>query len=75
MDPNMARSRKDLKRLADELAALTDEDRAAVLADVARARRFRPLSKGFRPPTFPPTGGRWIGGSLRREETYGDDER
>jgi hypothetical protein len=75
MDPNMARSRKDLKRLADELAALTDEDRAAVLAEALGRRRPRPLPRGFKPPTFPPTGEPWTGGSLRREEMYGDDER
>lgn len=71
----MARDQRDLKRIADELAALSPEERASVLADVARRRLFRPLPKDFRPPVFRHSGGRWIGGSLRREDMYGDDER
>jgi hypothetical protein len=71
----MARDQRDLKRLADELAALSPEERASVLADVARRRLFQPLPRDFRPPVFKNSGGRWIGGSLRREDLYGDDER
>jgi hypothetical protein len=71
----MARDQRDLKRLADELAGLTAEERAIVLADVARHERLRPLPRDFRFPVLPRSGGRWIGGSLRREELYGDDGR
>jgi hypothetical protein len=71
----MARDQRDLKRLADELASLTAEERASVLADVARRRLVRPLPRDFRPPVFKDTGGRWIGGTLRREDIYGDDGR
>jgi hypothetical protein len=71
----MARDPRDLKRLAEELAGLTPEERSLVLADVARRSPPRPLPKDFRPPVFQRSGGRWIGGSLRREEMYGDDER
>jgi hypothetical protein len=71
----MARDPRELKRLADEFANLTPDERALVLADVAGRRAPRPLPKDFRPPTFRRSGGAWIGGSLRREELYGDDER
>jgi hypothetical protein len=71
----MARDPRDLKRLADELAGLSPEERARVLADVVRRARLRPLPRDFRFPVLQRSGGRWIGGSLRREEMYGDDGR
>jgi hypothetical protein len=71
----MARNQRDLQQLIDELAGLSPEDRDRVLQGVARRERLRPLPKDFRPPLFPRSGAKWIGGSLRREEMYGDDER
>jgi hypothetical protein len=69
----VARDPRDLRRLAQELAALSPEERAQVIADATRAR-LRPLPKGFRPPVL--SGGtQWIGGDLRREDLYGDDGR
>lgn len=69
----MARDPRDLRRLAQELAALSPEERARVIADATLAR-LRPLPKGFTPPAL--SGGtRWIGGDLRREDFYGDDGR
>jgi hypothetical protein len=69
----VARDPRDLRRLAQELAALSPEDRARVIAEATRAR-LRPLPKGFTPPVL--SGGRrWIGGDLRREDLYGDDGR
>ena len=69
----MARDSRDLRRLAQELAALSPEERALVIADATRAR-LRPLPKGFTPPVLR-GGTRWIGGDLRREVLYGDDGR
>ncbi len=71
----MARDPRDLKRLAAELAALTPEERALVLAEVRQHHAPRPLPKDFRPPVLKASGGRWIGGDLRRESLYGDDGR
>jgi hypothetical protein len=69
----VARDPRDLRRLAQELAALSPEERARVIADSTRAR-LRPLPKGFAPPVL--SGGtRWIGGDLRRADLYGDDGR
>jgi hypothetical protein len=69
----VARDPRELRRLAQELAALSPEERARVIADATRAR-LRPLPKGFTPPVL--SGGtRWIGGDLRREGLYGDDGR
>jgi hypothetical protein len=69
----VARDPRDLRRLAQELAALSPEERARVIAE-ATATRLRPLPKGFAPPVL--SGGtRWIGGDLRRESLYGDDGR
>jgi len=69
----MARSPEDLRRLAKELAALTPEERARVLAESARDH-LRPPPADFTPPLL--TGGtRRIGGDLRRESLYGDDGR
>ncbi len=70
----VARSPEDLNRLARELAALTPAERAKVIADATRQERFRPPPKGWKPPVL--TGGtHWDGGSLRREELYGEDDR
>lgn len=69
----MARDPRELRRLAQELAALSPEERARVIADATRAR-LQPLPKGFTPPVL--SGGtRWIGGDLRRKDLYGDDGR
>lgn len=70
----MARDARDLRRLAQELAALTPEERARVLAEVAKREALRPPPRGFKRPLL--TGGtRWVGGDLRRENLYGDDGR
>ncbi len=70
----MARSPEDLRRLAKELAALTPEERARVLAEAGPRDRLRPPPLDFAPPLL--TGGtRWIGGDLHRETLYGDDGR
>ncbi|MBI3183496.1 MAG: hypothetical protein HYZ28_15265 [Myxococcales bacterium] len=70
----MARDPKELQRLADELAALTPEERAKVIADASRRNRFRAPPRDWKPPVL--TGGsHWDGGSLRREELYEDDGR
>jgi hypothetical protein len=69
----VARDPRDLRRLAEELAALSPEERARVIADATHAR-LRPLPKGFMPLVL--SGGtRWTGGDLRREDLYGDDGR
>jgi len=68
----MARSPEDLARLASEIAGLTVEERQKVWAQ-ATGHRFRPLPKGWIPPTLE-GGTKWIGGSLRREEIYQDDD-
>ena len=70
----MARSADDLARLARELASLTPEERAQVIAEAVRQPRFRPLPRDFRPPGLR-LGGPWTGGSLRREDLYDDDGR
>jgi hypothetical protein len=67
----MARDARDLHRLAQELAALTPEERARVLSE---ATRLRPPPRDFSPPVLR-GGGRWVGGDLRRESLYGDDGR
>jgi hypothetical protein len=71
----MARKPEDLSRLARELAALPSEERAQVLAKVERHRqKFRPLPRDFMPPVLE-GGTEWVGGSLSRDELYGDDGR
>ena len=70
----MARDPRELDRLAAELAALTPEERDRVLVAASQRGRFRPLPRDFSPPLL--RGGTdWIGGSLSREEMYGDDGR
>lgn len=69
----MARDAR-LRRLAQELASLTPEERARVLAEVTRFDRLHPPPRGFKRPLL--TGGtRWVGGDLRRQDLYGDDGR
>jgi hypothetical protein len=71
----MARSPEELSRLAREFAALTPEERERVLAEAnLRQKKFRPIPPGWKPPKLG-GGGTWVGGSLRREELYGDDGR
>ena len=70
----MARNADDLARLARELASLTPEERAQVIAEASRQPQFRPLPRDFQPPRLR-LGGPWTGGSLRREELYDDDGR
>jgi hypothetical protein len=70
----MARDARQLHRLAQELASLTPEERARVLAEATRRDRLRAPPRGFSPPLL--TGGtRWVGGDLRRDSLYGDDGR
>jgi hypothetical protein len=71
----MARDPPDLKRLADELAALTPRERASLLADVRSRQPPRSLPKDFRPPVLRDSGGPWIGGDQRRDNTYDDEGR
>jgi hypothetical protein len=71
----MARDPDELRRLARELAALTPEERALVIAEATRDEiQFKPLPAGFKPLLLK-LGGPWAGGTLRREEIYGDDGR
>lgn len=70
----MARSPRDLRRLIEELAALSPEERARVIDQATKVERFRPLPKGFALPVLK-GGTRWIGGDLRREDLYDDDGR
>jgi hypothetical protein len=70
----MAHERRDLHRLARELASLTPEERTRVIAEATRLERLRQPPRGFAPPVL--TGGtRWVGGDLRRDSVYGDDGR
>jgi hypothetical protein len=70
----MARSRKELDKLASELASLSPEERARVLALASRGERLRPPPAGFSIPVL--TGGTgWVAGTLRREDLYGPDGR
>lgn len=70
----MARDAEELSRLARELAALTPEERTRVIAEAMRQERFRPPPPGWRPPLLK-GGEAWDGGSLRREDLYGDEGR
>lgn len=70
----MARDVRDLHRLAQELAALTAEERARVLAEATKIEALRPPPGNFAPPLLT-GGGRWVGGDLRRESLYDDDGR
>jgi len=69
----MGRDPDELRRLARKLAALTPEERARVIAEATRDEiQFKPLPRDFKPPLLK-LGGPWAGGTLRREEIYGDD--
>jgi hypothetical protein len=71
----MARDLDELRRLVRELSALTPAERARVIAEVAPDEvQFKPPPVGFKPPVLR-LGGPWTGGTLRREEIYGDDGR
>jgi hypothetical protein len=68
-----SRSSEQLAHLAQELAQLTREDRAKVLAAAARLTGSRGPGKFIIPKL---TGGNvWVGGDLTREQFYGDDGR
>jgi hypothetical protein len=68
-----ARNSEHLAQLAHELANLTREERAKVLAHVARLEE-PPTPRKFVAPKL--SGGTsWIGGELGREHLYGDDGR
>jgi hypothetical protein len=70
----MARSRKELQRLAEEIAALSREERDRVFALASQRESLQPPSAGFTVPLL--SGGTaWIGGAIRREELYGADGR
>lgn len=64
----------DFQRLVGELAELDPKERTLVVAAAARRRREPQRSVEL---VFPMLSGGtgWIGGSLRREEIYGDDGR
>jgi hypothetical protein len=70
----MARDARDLHRLAQELAALSPEERARVLSEAMRRDRLHPPPRAFSPPILS-GGGRWVGGDLRRESLYSNDGR
>jgi hypothetical protein len=70
---SMARDRRELDRLAAELAQLTADERAEVIADAMRRSHGR-RTNGFEPPVLA-GGTEWIGGSLSRAQLYGDDGR
>lgn len=67
------KSSEQLEHLARELANLTREDRAKVLADAARLNAPRTSVK-FSVPKLA-GGTAWVGGALGREQLYGDDGR
>lgn len=68
-----ARSSEHLDHLARELASLTREDRAKVLARAASLGQCRTPRKFVAPKLS--GGTQWIGGELDREYLYGDDGR
>jgi len=70
----MARSRKELQKLAEEFAALSREERARVLALASQRESLRPPPANFQLPLLR-GGAAWIGGTLRREDLYGTDGR
>jgi hypothetical protein len=70
----MSRTPEDLARLARELATLSPEERAKVVADAEAQEAFQPWPKDFKPVVLK-LGGPWTGGSLRREDLYDDDGR
>ena len=68
-----SRSSEQLAHLARELAKLTREERAKVLADAARLGDSEVPRKFVAPKLS--GGTHWIGGELGREHLYGDDGR
>ncbi len=70
----MVRDSRDLRRLIEELAALSPDERTRVIDEATEAKRFRPLPKDFALPVLR-GGARWIGGDLRREDLCDDDGR
>jgi hypothetical protein len=70
----MARDHRELRRLAQELASLTPEERARVLAETMLREKLHPVPKDFTPPVLK-GGTRWLAGNLHREDLYGDDGR
>jgi len=70
----MSKDAKELERLAKELADLTPDERAKVIAAATQADRFHPFPKGWKPPVLA-GGTHWDGGPLTREDLYGDDGR
>ena len=70
----MARDPKELERIARELASLSAQERAKIIDQATRQARFKPPPRSWKPPLL--TGSsHWDGGSLGREELYGDDGR
>jgi hypothetical protein len=69
----MAHTSQDLERLARELSELSPEERARVL-QAAQGRAQPSGTAGWRMPVLK-GGTAWVGGSLRREDMYGDDGR
>ncbi len=70
----MARDPLELRRLIEERAALSPDERACVIDQATKAERFRPLPRNFALPVLE-GGTRWIGGDLRREDLSDDDGR
>ena len=65
---------KHLERLVRELSQLPAVDRARVIAEASRRAKPLPRSFAFHRPTL--KGGlSWIGGTLSREELYGEHGR
>jgi len=77
----MATPPEQLDELTRMLAALSPEDRAKVIEGAAghhvppsqTGHSGKAFAADFRPPLI--RGGVWTGGSLRREELYGDEDR
>jgi hypothetical protein len=70
----MTADAKDFEHLVRELAQLPAVDRARVVAEASRRAKTLPRNWAFCRPTL--TGGiSWVGGSLSREELYGEHGR
>ncbi len=70
----MTADRKDIERLVRELARLPAVDRARVVAEASRRAKALPRNARFHPPTLA-GGTAWVGGTLSREELYGEHGR
>ena len=66
-------SNEHLDQLARELASLTREERATVIARAARLGEAQTPRRFVAPKLS--GGTKWIGGELGREQLYGDDGR